>query len=261
MTTGRDGIRVIAFLIVVLTDFVAAHADEYRDHCDRGRMLFAEGKYWDAVVSLELAYRIRPGSQLLYNMAQSYRMLGRFSEAKLLYRIYIAQVKSLSASTRSRIVGYLREMQAAARARSPQLAEPLADLPPEAVPPPPSMTLQAIAEDREPAPSAAEESVALRVAERTSQQLESRRAEREVQQRRRRVWGSAASIAAGIVLADVGLWGLLMSGTCISRPVGSFACESAYQTDTIGGALLVLGLGATSAGIVLALAPWEGRRR
>lgn len=88
---------VVTLLIILLTLAALAgagapvHAEKQdaRKHYDRATAAFGLGRYADAAVEYEAAFRLRPDPALLYNCAQSYRLAGNKTRAAELYRNYL----------------------------------------------------------------------------------------------------------------------------------------------------------------------------
>ncbi len=66
-----------------------AQKEDARKHYDRATAAFGLGRYADAAVEYEAAFRMRPDPALLYNCAQSYRLAGNKPRAVELYRNYV----------------------------------------------------------------------------------------------------------------------------------------------------------------------------
>ena len=66
-----------------------AEKEDARKHYDRATAAFGLGRYADAAVEYEAAFRLRPDPALLYNCAQSYRLGGNKPRALELYRNYL----------------------------------------------------------------------------------------------------------------------------------------------------------------------------
>ena len=73
----------------VLGGIARAENKDARKHYERATAAFGLGKYADAAVEYESAFRLRPDPALLYNCAQSYRLAGNKTRALELYRNYL----------------------------------------------------------------------------------------------------------------------------------------------------------------------------
>ena len=71
----------------------AAHADPVPDKArqlaDRGRLLHDAGDYTDAIAAYNEAYSLAPSPNLLFNLAQAYRLAGKCDDAAWMYRRYL----------------------------------------------------------------------------------------------------------------------------------------------------------------------------
>lgn len=81
--------------VLVLVGAVAAakptpdEAAMAREHYKRGTTLYDLGKYDEAIVEFQQAYEIKDDPVLLYNIAQSFRLASKYSEALRFYRTYL----------------------------------------------------------------------------------------------------------------------------------------------------------------------------
>jgi tetratricopeptide (TPR) repeat protein len=62
------------------------------DHYNRGRRLYDLNRFDEAIKEFEAAYEISDKPILLYNIAQSYRLGGRYTEAIRFYRTYLRKI-------------------------------------------------------------------------------------------------------------------------------------------------------------------------
>lgn len=85
--------KALAFLIPALLA-ARAEADEIapkaRTLAERGRLMHASGNYAAAVDAFKEAYVISPSAGLLFNLAQSYRLMGDCENASIMYHRYLA---------------------------------------------------------------------------------------------------------------------------------------------------------------------------
>lgn len=85
--------KAFAFLIPALfagrveADEIAPKA---RAFAERGRLLHASGNYAAAIDAFKEAYVISPSPGLLFNLAQSYRLMGDCEGASMMYHRYLA---------------------------------------------------------------------------------------------------------------------------------------------------------------------------
>lgn len=79
-------------LIAIL--LLAAPADnsaQAREHFKSAQLHYSLGEFEDAVKEFREAYRLRQEPAILFNIAQGYRQLGKYSEAYFYYRQYLSQ--------------------------------------------------------------------------------------------------------------------------------------------------------------------------
>ncbi|MES1164635.1 MAG: hypothetical protein ABUR63_02665 [Verrucomicrobiota bacterium] len=132
---------VVVFLamgvaVVPLRSAVAEKQDA-RKHYDRATSAFGLGRYAEAAVEYESAFRLRPDPALLYNCAQSYRLSGNKARALELYRNYLRLYGGApNAEDARKHVTDLELEIAATRAVGGHPAVPAATAPP---PPPPPL--------------------------------------------------------------------------------------------------------------------------
>ncbi len=62
---------------------------EAREHYNRGRKLYDLNRYDEAIKEFEAGYELKDDPVFLYNIAQSYRLAGRYSEALRFYRNFL----------------------------------------------------------------------------------------------------------------------------------------------------------------------------
>jgi tetratricopeptide (TPR) repeat protein len=84
-------------LMVLLAALVPGRADAKadepaREHFLRGRQAHGSGDYPQAIVEYQAAYSLAPLPELLFNIAQCYRLAGRNREAILYYERYLDAV-------------------------------------------------------------------------------------------------------------------------------------------------------------------------
>jgi hypothetical protein len=82
-------VLVLVGALVMAAGPAFAEKTDARKHYDRATAAFGLGKYADAAVEYEAAFRLRPDPALLYNCAQSYRLAGNRTRAIELYRNYL----------------------------------------------------------------------------------------------------------------------------------------------------------------------------
>jgi hypothetical protein len=109
----RESIRLAFALALISGLFTVAHADNkklMREHFERGSALYDLGKYHDAVVEYEEAYKAKPDPALLFNIAQCYRLAHEPESALRIYRSYLRRVPN--APNREEVEQYIQTLQA-----------------------------------------------------------------------------------------------------------------------------------------------------
>ena len=119
--------RAVAVLLVVALLAPAARADDAADaakeHFQRGRSLHDAGSYADAVIEYQAAYSLASRPELLFNIAQCYRLMHNRERAVMYYERYLALVPAGGAADDAR--GHI----AALRAQLPSPQSPPAPAP------------------------------------------------------------------------------------------------------------------------------------
>ena len=136
-------------LVVFVVAFATATAfagpkqkQEAKKHIDRATKLHKDGKFDDALVELEAAYKLDPQADLLYAIGQVYSKLGRCDEATTAFRDF-AKKKHQPEVTQVVDDAIAACTPAAPPAPPPEPAPPVVDVeptppPPEPPPPPPA---------------------------------------------------------------------------------------------------------------------------
>jgi tetratricopeptide (TPR) repeat protein len=108
---------------------------EALDHYNRGRAHYHAGRYEEAVVELERALSLDPGSpNLVYNLARVYELLGDIERAISYYARYRSMLPVSELSERERVSGTIERLQGA--------KERLARRPRPSPAPPPRVTTE-----------------------------------------------------------------------------------------------------------------------
>jgi tetratricopeptide (TPR) repeat protein len=89
---------IVIAILMVLEGSTTSSKDEARQHFNAGRELQTAGKYDQAIAEYEDAYRLAQLPELLFNMAQAYRLKGDRKRAIGLYERYVAAVPEGSTS-------------------------------------------------------------------------------------------------------------------------------------------------------------------
>ncbi len=79
-------------LLLALPCPAADDVTEARTRFDQGSKLYRAGKYRDAIVQFEAAYRIKPHGAIHYNVAQCWERLEQWPEALQAYQAYLREV-------------------------------------------------------------------------------------------------------------------------------------------------------------------------
>lgn len=88
----------------------------FREQYDAAERAYAAKDYSSAVPRLQAAFAIEPVPQILFNIAQAYRKLYLYSDARVYYELYRSTVKGLSQAEQEVIVRRIDEMRDAERA-------------------------------------------------------------------------------------------------------------------------------------------------
>jgi tetratricopeptide (TPR) repeat protein len=94
----------------------AAHSDSKeekqlrvaRNHLKNAKTSFALGEYEKAAKEWTYAYKYRPEPDLLFNIAQAYRLAGNREKARMLYESYLRE--SPNAINRAEVQQYISEL-------------------------------------------------------------------------------------------------------------------------------------------------------
>ena len=80
--------------VVIALLLAAAPADnsaQAREHFKAAQLHYSLGEFEEAVKDFREAYRLRQEPAILFNIAQGYRQLGKYSDAYFYYRQYLSQ--------------------------------------------------------------------------------------------------------------------------------------------------------------------------
>lgn len=137
-TTSTCGSRrwTAAFLALGLTLTSArlptAHAEEeeaakqrlFREQYDLAEKYYSAKDYSAAVPRLQAAFAIEPVPQILFNIAQAYRKLFLYSDARVYYELYRSTAKNLPSADAAVVDKHIGEMREAERAtQAPKVVE------------------------------------------------------------------------------------------------------------------------------------------
>jgi tetratricopeptide (TPR) repeat protein len=131
------GSRLAAAVVVVLGIAAGKTAragtsqeEQARQHFVVGQEEYERGHYGEALRQFELGYALSPRPEFLLNFAQAHRKLGDYDRAIVECERFLATAPGAAlASSAERLLGQLREEQAALRTRAPVESPP---------PPPPA---------------------------------------------------------------------------------------------------------------------------
>jgi len=107
---------------------------EARRLYELGRSHYNLAEYDEAIAAFRSAYELRPAPELLYNLAQAYRLRGDCAQARDLFRAYVRE--SPEAANRVEVEGRIARLETCARERESTRAPPLEREPPRVVTPP-----------------------------------------------------------------------------------------------------------------------------
>ena len=90
--------------------------NEAVEHYNRGRAHYQAGRYSEAVVELERALELDPGSpNLVYNLARVYELLGDIARSIAYYQRYYAMLPITQVDERERVAGTIQRLEGAKR--------------------------------------------------------------------------------------------------------------------------------------------------
>ena len=92
MTRPLLAAGAVLALLLALPCPAADDVTEARTRFDQGSKLYRAGKYRDAIVPFEAAYRIKPHGAIHYNVAQCWEKLEQWPEALQGYQAYLREV-------------------------------------------------------------------------------------------------------------------------------------------------------------------------
>jgi hypothetical protein len=209
----RAAVLTTIALLVCVAPALAEESEarkQARAHFRAGTAFFEVGAYDQAIEQYEMAYQLLPAPDLLFNLAQAYRLKGDDTAAMAQYRRYLASVSTGPVADEAR--AHLRELAAkhppspppTVTSPPPTTTSPLpttTSLPPTTTSPPPTTT----------SPPTATEHAPIAEAPPTTPSLRTSPGERP--RTRRWVWGVVAGSAAVVIAVGVGLGVGLGSGT------------------------------------------------
>jgi tetratricopeptide (TPR) repeat protein len=103
----------------------AQSSDEARGHFNLGVKHYSMGRFDEAIVEFGKAYDIEGAPILLFNIAQSYRQLGKKDRALFFYRRYLEQKPD--AANRAEVEKRVKDLQASIEADTKDQSKPPAD--------------------------------------------------------------------------------------------------------------------------------------
>lgn len=145
--------RAVLLAIALTFAFLAEHAaaaelgdrELAKQHFLEGEREYRLGRFERAIEAYSRAYERVPEPELLFNIAQCHRNLGRFERAVFFYRGYLREMKD--ATNRARVEKLIAELEAKIKTQPAAEDDPLAA---KRTPPPPQQTA-AIIPSAEPA--------------------------------------------------------------------------------------------------------------
>lgn len=87
--------------------------EEARAHFETGAALFNAHNYDGALVEFQESYRLRPVPVVLFNIAQTLKLLYRYEEAIAAYEQYLAEERGIDAARRRAVQQTIEELRAA----------------------------------------------------------------------------------------------------------------------------------------------------
>jgi tetratricopeptide (TPR) repeat protein len=150
-------VRWLPSLLVLLASFVAAAAPAATDlerakaHYEAGSGLYQLGRYDEAMHEFSAGYALSHRPQFALNIAQCYRMLGRYEEARDMIRRFLDEAPA-DAPERPSATRLLAETEAQIRAQGTATPPPVLEPPPAATKPPPPIAVTAPAATKPPPP-------------------------------------------------------------------------------------------------------------
>lgn len=113
----------------------AEDAAAAKGHYDRGTRLYDLAKYDEAIKEFESAFEIKDSPVLLYNIAQSYRLWGKYPEALRFYRKFLQKMPK--APNKAEVEAKIKDMEDLIAKQNKVASAPAAGtLPPPAPTPP-----------------------------------------------------------------------------------------------------------------------------
>jgi tetratricopeptide (TPR) repeat protein len=142
-------VRTLVAIAVLIAAVVPARADNLKEakaHFKEGSALYQSGDFEGAIVEFDTAYRFSPIPDILFNIAQAYRMRGKKAQAHKYYSRYLESKPkgTLADEAREHVVTLTKELAdeaearaAKARAEAAAAVKPVVVAPPQPPPPPP----------------------------------------------------------------------------------------------------------------------------
>src|SRR5262245_28230044 len=88
----------------------SANDSAARFHYESGTVAYKAGRYADAISEFEIGYALSPRPEFLLSLAQSYRRLGRYPEAREYCDRFLAVAPSAAiAAEVTRLIGIIKE--------------------------------------------------------------------------------------------------------------------------------------------------------
>lgn len=110
----------------------SAHADDtdaikqrqFREQYEEAEKLYSAKDFAAAVPRLQAAFAIEPVPQILFNIAQAYRRLYLYSDARVYYELYRSTAKDMSGPESVAVAKHISDMREAERAtQTPRVVE------------------------------------------------------------------------------------------------------------------------------------------
>lgn len=120
---SRSGVALLLSLSLGLSSTVARAEDAesarlriFREQYERAGRAYQDHDYAAAVPALQAAFAIEPVPQILFNIAQAYRRLGKWNSARIYFELYRSISGSLSAEHSAQVEKLILEVTEAERA-------------------------------------------------------------------------------------------------------------------------------------------------
>ena len=101
--------RALVFVLISIPAFADPAANLAREHYQKGTTLYELGKFHDAAVEYEEAYKAKSDPALLFNIGQAYRLAGDAKSAVTAYRSFLRKMPD--APNRHEVEAHIGKLQ------------------------------------------------------------------------------------------------------------------------------------------------------